>query len=252
MKDSILNKQIRYFISICVILIIWTVWSFNVDNKLVAPSIIDTLQALGSILTSTKSYSYILGTVGRLIASVSISVLFGVVLGYLSGMFKRLEEYLYPIVTMLRTIPIIAIILIIWMAVGSNNSPIIIAFLIVFPISYQAVNDGVKELNKNEFMDVYKLDTKLNLFVIMKVYLPLLSSYIKLALIQSIGLGVKVLVMAEFTAGTKNSIGLAILKANNAIEYNSIFAWTIILITFVLIIEFFVNYTKNRIKALND
>ena len=250
MKDSTLIRYVRYAITIFVLLIIWIAWSKGVNNELIAPGLKGTFRSLMNILGDSKSYQYVGGTLLRLIASVLLSVLAGIILGFLSGIFYRLEQYLYPIVTMLRTIPVIALILVIWMAVGSDKSPIVITFLILFPLTYQAIIDGMKELNKNEFMDVYKLDSKLNLRVIFQVYLPLLFSYIRLALIQSFGLGVKVLVMAEFTAGTRNSIGLAILKANNAIEYSTIFAWTIVLIIFVLCIEFLVDLAKKKI-AIN-
>lgn len=247
MKDSTLIRYIRYAITIIIFIIVWILWSKGINNELIAPGLKGTFRSLINILGNGKSYQYIGGTLLRLIASVALSVSLGIVLGFLGGIFYRLEHYLYPFVTMLRTIPVIALILIIWMAVGSDKSPIVITFLILFPLTYQAIIDGMKELNKNEFMEVYKLDSKMNIRVIFQVYLPLLFAYIRLALIQSIGLGVKVLVMAEFTAGTRNSIGLAILKANNAIEYSTIFAWTAILIIFVLGIEFLVDLSKKRI-----
>lgn len=244
-------KYLRMSISILAIIVIWILWSKGVNNSLIAPSVFQTFEALGNILGEGKSYLYIGGTLLRLAISVLISVGLGMLLGFLSGMFSKALDFLYPIITALRTIPIIAIILIIWMAVGSDNSPLIVTSLILLPISFQAIYEGVIELNKNEFMEAYRLDSRLSMKVIGYVHIPLLIPYIKLALVQSIGLGVKVLVMAEFTSGTSNSIGYAILRANNAIEFDRIFAWTIILIVFVVLIEFFVDRFKKRIEHSN-
>lgn len=244
-------KYLRTAISIIILLIIWLLWSNSVNNSLTAPSISQTLNALKEIIVNKSSYIAFLGTITRFLLALLISTGLGVTFGFLSGLFSKFEHYIHPIVTILRTIPTVAIIIIIWMMVGANKSPLIITFLILFPISYQAILDGIKELHQNEYMEVYRLDSKLSFIIIYRVYFPLIINYIKLALVQTVGLGIKVLVMAEFTAGTKKSIGTEIRTAQTMLEYDTIFAWTIILIILVVGIEVLLDKVKKSILDKN-
>jgi NitT/TauT family transport system permease protein len=60
--------------------------------------------------------------------------------------------------------------------------------------------------------------------------------------LQSAGLGIKVLVMAEFLAQTRNSIGNQLYLAKVNLEYDRVFAWTILLIIIAVILEFLIEY----------
>lgn len=247
MKGSILNSKWLWFsFSFFVLVIVWVVWSQSVNNSLVAPSPTQTLVALKTILGSKNTYQIIGWSLGRLFLALLLSISFGFILGFLSGINSIVEKFFYPIVTVLRTIPVIAIILILLMAFGKDKSPLAITFLMIFPITYEAILGGIKELNKEEYMEVYKLDSKMNFRVFWNVYRPLVFPFFKMSLIQSIGMGVKVLVMAEFTSGCKNSIGLEILHAYNNIEFDKIFAWTFLLILFVLFIEYLISVLRKQ------
>jgi NitT/TauT family transport system permease protein len=54
---------------------------------------------------------------------------------------------------------------------------------------------------------------------------------------QSIGLGFKVIVMAEFISQARRGIGRELHDASISIEYVQVFAWTIIMIIIVVIFE---------------
>ncbi len=243
-------KYFKICITIIAIILLWLFWSLSVNNSIIAPTPLQTLERLLSLLSSSKAYKVIGNTLLRLLLSLSFSVLLGITLGFLAGFNNTIKQLLYPIITILRTIPVIAVILIILMVVGKEQSPIIITFLMIFPITYQAVLGGIIELKKEEYMEVYKLDSRLNLFILFKVYFLLLIPFLKIAIIQSIGLGVKVLIMAEFTSSTKNSIGREMLNAYNNLDFDIIFAWTIILIVIVIGIELLINIMKKRLENM--
>jgi ABC-type nitrate/sulfonate/bicarbonate transport system permease component len=106
---------------------------------------------------------------------------------------------------------------------------------------YQAELDGIKNINKT-LLEVLKLDCdKCSFPAVKMVFLPLSMPFFRTSLLQSAGLGIKVLVVAEFIAQTNHSIGRELYFNRINLEYSRVFAWTIILIIIVTGIEYLVN-----------
>jgi len=170
---------------------------------------------------------------------------FGIVFGLAGGLNRGIATFLTPTVTILRTLPVVSIILVILIWVGYEKAPYIITFLMIFPVVYQAILEGIRHIDV-KLIEALKLEHDgINLLIIKDLYLPLITPFLKTAFLQSIGLGIKVLVMSEFIAQTKNSIGQMIYLEKQNLHFHLVFAWTIILVIIVLLIEFAVVRSKN-------
>ncbi len=108
--------------------------------------------------------------------------------------------------------------------------------MMIFPIIYQAISDGIANID-HELIDVFKLEDENVWDGIKYCYLPLIEHQIRTAFLQAAGLGVKVLVMAEYLAQTRNSVGNALYLAKVNLEYDKVFAWTLLLILLAIVIE---------------
>ena len=86
-------------------------------------------------------------------------------------------------------------------------------------------------------MEVWTLESSFNFKVIKRIIMPLAKPFISASFNQSVGLGLKVLVMAEFICYTPNSIGRKLTLEANYLRYDNVFAWTLFLFIFVLVIE---------------
>jgi ABC-type nitrate/sulfonate/bicarbonate transport system permease component len=169
--------------------------------------------------------------------SIALSAVLGTVFGLLSGVEKRVELFFRPLVSTLRTLPVISIIIVILIVFGNEITLYIISLLLLFPIIYQAVLDGVKNID-SLLIDVVKLDSSSsNYDALRMVYFPLSIPFLRSALIDAVGLGFKVLVVAEYIAQTNQSIGKTIYMHKINLEFTDVFAWTLMLLVFVLIIE---------------
>ena len=60
-------------------------------------------------------------------------------------------------------------------------------------------------------------------------------------------LGLKVMVMSEFIAQPNNTIGYVMLQEKNFLEMDYVFAWTIILVVFVLLVEELLKIIKTKL-----
>ncbi len=249
MKHSICNKTKKYSLYILAIIVIYLIGYIiflNYDNELIIPSPNEVIITTFKMLVNSKTYSIIFNTISRLIISLLISIIIGIILGLLAGFNKYIKYFLKPFISILRTTPLAALIMVMLLIFGLTKSTYIIVFLMITPIVYEAIKEGVLSLDK-ELMDVWKMDSKVNLIVIFRVIIPLIIPFLKTAINQSIGLGFKVLVMAEFITLTKNSIGLSIQSATQSLDYKYVFAWCIIVIILVYLIEL-IPYIYNLIK----
>ncbi|MDA3931367.1 MAG: ABC transporter permease subunit [Tenericutes bacterium] len=231
-----MRKYILGGLSILLVVVIWTVYAYSVNNNYVFPNPITVFKSLVQLLGNFKTYSIIAMTLLRLLISFIVSAMLGVILGLLAGNYMPLEEFLHPIVVSLRTLPIASVIIIMIILLGRQFSLYIITFLMIFPIVYEASKHGVRNIPKS-LKNHIALEGHPKWVILFNIQLPLSMPYIRTALFQSIGLGFKVIVMAEFISQTRIGIGRELYNGSISIHYEIVFAWTIIIIFIVTLFE---------------
>jgi NitT/TauT family transport system permease protein len=237
MGRLMIRRKRRYILSIFIVFLLWGFIYAIINEPLIFPTPVETFKALIEIIT--KETTTILASLLRLLIIVFISTLLGVILGFLASQKKWLKHYFEPFVTALRTIPIISVIVIILILVGFSLTPYVVTFIILFPVMYQSTLDAVLGIDSS-YIDVLHLDENRWIPSLRYCYLPLVKNQLITALLHSIGLGVKVLVMSEYLSQTPNSIGRSLYMANTNIMYTHVFAWTICLICIVVLIEYLI------------
>lgn len=244
-----LNDSAISTISVIIIVIGWSIISVVENNPIVFPAPNVILSSMINLLLSAGTYAIIGTTLLRLIISLALSSALGIAIGLVAGINRRYEALMKPVVTLLRTIPIVTVIVIFWISVGYQNAPYVITFLMIFPIVYQATLSGVKEI-QSEYLDVLKLESKVvNMQIIKEVYVPLIMPFIKTAFLQSLGLGFKVLVTAEFIVQAKGSIGYMIYLEKQNLNFHLVYSWTFMIVIVVLLIEYFTIRIQNKSQS---
>lgn len=230
------SKTIYQVGSVLLFVFLWLLLIDIINHPLIMPSLTSVMQSLIYIVTSLISIQFIMMSLFRLFITILLSLGIGVFLGILSGVIPQVSWFLKPHVTVLRTIPVISIIVILLVLFGFTVAPYVITFLMIFPIIYQASYEGIRHMDK-ELKDVYRLEHHDLKLAIQYLYLPIITPYVTLSILQSFGLGLKVLVMAEYLSQTKNSIGNALYMAKVNLEYDDVFGWSILLILMSLAFE---------------
>ncbi len=237
------KKGISYLYSsfaIITVLVVWQIYAIHINNPHLMPEPLDVLSELIRLLGEWKTYQIILSTLRRLFISLSISMILGTFFGILSAILYRFEAFFKPIVISLRTLPIISIIVVVLIFFGNTMTLYVISFLLLFPIVYQGTLDGVKNIDPL-LIDVLSLESSgIGIEEVRMVYFPLAKPFLRTSLIESLGLGIKVLIVAEYIAQTKVSIGREIYMARISLEFSTVFAWTIILLIIVISVEYLV------------
>ena len=177
---------------------------------------------------------------------MGVSLILGILLAGLSKISYHFKAFIKPLMSLLKTLPI-AVLIILLIIMFSDNALYYIVGVVILPIIYEATINGLDSIDQN-IVDEVKMLSNTNFTVIKNIYLPLTAPFVLTSLIQSFGLGLKVLVMAEFISNTRNSIGYEIILYRD--DYNDmsyVYAWSIILILFVLVIDFIIDILKKKI-----
>ena len=240
MKDSIkFNKIVSYLMPILSGVVIYLIFLFLYlikNNSLAFPNPNDIIKETFNLLIKFDTYKSIGLSLIRLLLSIIISLILSFILAVLSYRFVYFEKFINPYITIFRTLPLASIIVLLIITVGMNLSSYVVTILVLAPLIYQNIYDGLINVSK-DITDAYKLDSCFNLRVLFKLLVPEILPNIKTAIISCVGLGFKVLVMAEFISGKNNSIGYSLKDAyQNNIEMVYVYAWSLILIIMSLLI----------------
>lgn len=242
------NNNYKYILlSVLFIILLWTVSSLIIDNSLVLPGISEVILSLKEILSTSTTYLIILLTIVRLILVVLVSLVIAFILAILSYLSDKFESFIKPLFVILKTIPVIAIIVLLLITFGSKTSPYIMTSLVVLPIMYEGLLTSLKNINK-ELIDDVKTLSNTNWMVLKDFYFPITLNFIMMTLVQSFGIGLKVMVMGEFIAQPNRSIGYILQLERSNLNSSAILAWSVILIILVLLFEILVLKLSERFK----
>jgi len=120
--------------------------------------------------------------------------------------------------------------------------PFLLTYIVLLPLVYDGLYGAFISINK-DLIDELKITSKLNLLMIFKIYIPIVSKQVISTLLQALGLGLKVKVMSEFIAEAPNTIGYELSYGRATLSMDIVFAWSLILIVIVVILDaVLVNY----------
>ena len=235
MKNSIIRNKNKLLIILFWILI-WEVLSLIVNQEIYLPSPTSTFSALLNLLCEKETYITIFYSTYRTLTGFFISCTTGIILGYICGINKFFYNLLNPLVVIIRTIPVMSIIIIAIMWFRDTNVPIFVAFLMCFPIIWTNTVTGIisTDIKILQMCRVYKIR---KIRIIKSVYFYSALPYIKSAMISDLGIGWKVTSAAEVLSLPKYSIGRFLYDSKVYLEIPSLFAWTIIIIFLSFIFE---------------
>lgn len=205
-----MKKKLYVIIGCFIIILGWILTYFIVNNPLIIPSPIDVFNSLIELFKSKSVFIDIYQTLYRTIISFIISYIIGLIFATIASKSNKIEDIFKPLFTCLRAIPTVSFIIIFIMIIGFKRAPYYIVFIISFPIIYQAILEGYKNINPE-----LKLINKLDNYNPIKNYLlftfPMIKTSLITAFISSFTLSFKVEVMAETLTGSTRLKGLGFL-----------------------------------------
>ena len=227
-----MNTVIRKTILALVIpVIIITIWFYTTTYMAIPKGILPTIPDVGQtfleMLKSGQLESDIAVSISRVLKGYCISVVLGVTLGSLIGMYRSIKELFVPVITVIRQIPMIAWIplIILWCGIGETSKVVIIVLVAFFQILVNT-QSGIESTPKGyiEVARLYKLG-KWKTFI--KVYLPHAIPQILVGLRLGLGGSWMAVVAAELIAAT-SGIGYRMSSARSNMQSNVVIVCMIV------------------------
>ena len=240
-KSSVKKDIIYSLLGVILVFLLWFLLYFIVANNYLIPSPLLVIKESFLNLLSGEFYSHFLSTILRVLLAILISFIIGVFLAIISSLYNNVEKILLPILSIIRSIPVFAILLIILVAISRVVAPVVVCVLTTLPIVYSNCLNYLNSINKKQkqMLKVYNVPLKNQIFsVYLKGYLPLLIK--ELSALFSFSL--KLIVSAEILANVYLSIGGDIYNASIYSNITLMFSLTLIICLIGIIVEIIGNF----------
>ena len=237
-----MSKKVKFALNILYPLItfaliagIWAIAAAVIGVEIVLPAPSVAIGEFFSLLSDKIFYASLLSTFLRSLYSFVIAFVCAFATAVLGYLVKPFYKIFNPAVMVMRAIPTMSVILLCIIWLSARTSPVVIAFLIVFPVIYSGTYSAIGRVDDRLVMmsRIYKIPLKDRLT---KLYMPAIAPEIMDSCRSAVGLNLKVLIAAEVLAATKNSLGNMMQLAKVSLDTASLFAYTIaaIILSFIL------------------
>ncbi|MDD2484404.1 MAG: ABC transporter permease subunit [Eubacteriales bacterium] len=224
-----MQKRITTLLVLAFWLGIWQLGAVWIGHDLLLVSPFAVLATLVSQITegvfwSTVAYSFL-----RIVSGFLLAIVVGVFLAVLSAANAIVKALLAPFFGVIKSIPVASFIILILIWAGSGSLSLIISFLMVLPIIYMNVLEGILQTDRKllEMAKVFHVPFHKKLAAIfVPGVLPYFSSACKIGL----GLCWKSGIAAEVIGLPTGSIGERLYQAKIFLSTADLFAWTIVIV----------------------
>lgn len=234
------------FLSLFFFLIIWEGVALYIDNSLLFPRIQEVFHSLVNLLLGEDFFFILWNSLSRFFISVVVALIFSIILAVLSYKYEFIKFLLSPFIVFLRAVPTIAIIILVLIWSSVERVPIVVGFLILFPILYEGILGGIKNVDKNllKMSKVFKVPTSR---VVRDIFIPSVYYSISSNIPSYVGLTFKVIIAGEVLSQESLSIGGEIFINKIYLESSNIFAWIIVVIILNYLLERGLKFINSRV-----
>jgi len=237
MKNSNRISAVFKFIGVTLFwLLIWALVSFRINNAFLFPSPLSVLRALAKLGATAEFWISTGLSLLRVVGGIIISLGIGTLLAVLTERSHILRALLSPIIGIIKSTPVASFIILALLWLDRNILPLFITSLIVIPIVWSNVSEGIRSVNK-ELVDVTKIYNFSFKEKLSRLYLPSVAPFFMAACRSSLGMAWKAGISAEVLSTPKNAIGTELYFSKVYLETPELFAWTLVIIILSIIIE---------------
>ncbi len=210
-------------------LAVWEVASLLVDSDLLLPGPIAAAMALVGMLGERAFYLNVLATLLRVVISMAVSFAAGMLLAWAAYRRDGVRVALAPVISFLKSVPVMAIIIYVILVASSDWVAIIVCVFMCLPIVYTNVLGGLDAVSREhlELAEVYGLGSRQTMRL---VYLPEIRPSINSALSLVCGISWKAVIAAEVLSIPQFSLGYQMLNAKYYLETPQLVAYIVVIV----------------------
>lgn len=222
-----MKRKLLTLLSVCLLLTGWQWLAIGFDQPALIPPVPVLVKTLGGLFLNLSFYQSLLATVGRGMEGILLSFVAASGAAWLFARYEFIYEVCRPLLTVLRSVPVISFILLSLIFLNPESIPILIAFLTMFPLLTENLTKGLRNLHPG-FMRVGQQFQIGKGNRLAQIVYPQLKPFLYSGLASATGFGWRAIIMGEVLAQGAWGIGSEMKKAQLFIEVPVLIAWTLV------------------------
>lgn len=243
-----MEKYIVMFIQIFIVLLFFGLWEYASINKIINPFIFSSpskiYQTIITLYQTGDLFIHILTTLKEIVIAFTLGIGIGFIVAIILYEFKMVAKIIDPFLTMLNSLPKVALgpIIIIW-AGANTKSIIIMALLINLIVSIINIYNGFLGTDKN-MLKLFQSFGASRFQILTKLVIPSARRTIISSLKLNISMTLIGVIMGEFLV-SKRGIGYLIIYGTQIFNLNIVMAGILILVIISFIIYKLISIIEN-------
>lgn len=230
--DSAAARILAAALALCV----WQAGAAALKNDLLLVTPFAVAKRLCALVITADFWASLGFTFTRIAMGFLLALVLAALLATLAAAVPVVETLLRPYVAVVQSVPVASFIVMALLWLSSRRLSLFIAFLMVFPILYTNLLQGIRAADREllEMAAVFRLPFGRR---VRCMYLPALRPPLFAACRVALGLCWKAGVAAEVIGVTANSIGGKLYDAKAYLEIADLFAWTVVIVAVSAVFE---------------
>lgn len=216
-------------VSVAVALLLWQAAAMLLNMEFLIASPFSVAKRLIELIANGDFLGVLWQSFYRIVLGFLLGTLLGFVLGVLAGRFRAVEILLWPYMITVKSVPVASFIVIALIWLSSSVLSVFISFLIVLPIIYNNVLEGIRATDRKmtEMADIFSLSLSRR---IIYIWLPALKTFLLSSAKSAAGLAFKSGVAAEIIGIPAGTVGEQLYNAKVHLESANLLAWTVLIV----------------------
>lgn len=215
---------------------LWQLATVVLDQTILLVGPGEVLVRLVELVVTVEFWATVGHSFVRIVAGFAAAAVVGVLGAALAARSRTVELLAAPLVTAVRSTPVVSVILLVLIFASSAQLATIVSFLMVGPIIYTNVLQGIRTRDRGllEMAAVFRVPA---LRRVAAVDVPAVLPYFVAACQVGIGLAWKSGIAAEVIGLPQGSIGEQLYQAKIFLTTADLFAWTVVVVTISYAVE---------------
>lgn len=233
------SKKQEAIATLCAVafwLFVWHLASVFVDSEILLVSPVGVVRTLFDVIRNPSFLATVGYSAARIVGGFFMAMALGTALAWVSSRLWVVEALLRPITAVIKATPVASFIILVLLWFSSRNLSVIISMLMVFPVIYTNVLEGIKSADRQllEMAHVFHMSAGRRLLY---VYLPSVIPFFVSACSVSLGLCWKSGIAAEVIGIPDGSIGELLYNAKIYLQTGELLAWTVVIVAVSVLFE---------------
>lgn len=231
-----MERKAGKLLAVIFALCLWQLAAMTIDSKILLVSPVEVAVRLTTIWQTEDFWTSIWFSFYHIAGGFFLALFLGIVLAALAGRFRRIETLLWPFLVTIKTVPVASFVVICLIWLSAEKLSVFISFLIVLPVVYSNVLEGIKSEDKLmlEVGTVFRMPLLRRLLYI---HLPQLKPFIMSACATALGMAWKAGVAAEIIGTPDGSIGKQLFYSKIYLDTDDLLCWTVIIVIVSVLFE---------------